>query len=250
MLDDKGFQAWAGEHVVVLVAHNELGHDEVEVTEEGPDGVPVVVRRCPLYPGLSCRDHLDIEVSVTNSREAHLPRVPFVELCPNSWWILPYRGLADVSGESEGEHAVGIDEDAQFTPKGIRASHADVQARLGTPLSAAVAATMLAPARAFEDHLDEERYGEALAALADVEARARKGLAGAKGASLPASLVAWLQEKRDDLDGDVETKLEDLASDGDVEGVKALRRALEPLVLGVPLPSRAAVDAWLADPPK
>ncbi|MCA9314530.1 MAG: hypothetical protein H6806_07840 [Planctomycetes bacterium] len=247
MLDDKGFQAWANEHVVVLVAHNELGHEELESSETGPDGTSTVVRRCPLYPGLACRDHLDIEVSVTNSREAHLPRVPFVELCPNSWWILPWRGVADVSGETESTYAVSIEEEAQFTPKGIRASHEKVQARLGTPLSASVGASLLEPARAFEEHLDEERYGEALAALAEVEARARKGLAGTKGADLPASLVAWLVEKRDELDEDVETHFEDLASDGDAAAVKALRAVLEPAILGAPLPTRAAVDAWLAE---
>ena len=75
---------WADESVVVLVSHNELGHEELEVEEDGK-----TIKKCPLYPGLTCRQHLDIAVATDNSRDETLPVIPFVRLHPNSFLVLP-----------------------------------------------------------------------------------------------------------------------------------------------------------------
>ena len=60
---------------MILIAHNEMGHDEEEV--KGEDGETVSM--CSLYPGMTCRQHVDISVEVDNSREEVLPKVEFVE---------------------------------------------------------------------------------------------------------------------------------------------------------------------------
>ena len=46
VLTQAGFVRWANEHLVVLVAHNELGHDPV--VNENATGDEA--HRCPLYP--------------------------------------------------------------------------------------------------------------------------------------------------------------------------------------------------------
>jgi hypothetical protein len=235
VLENADFIAWSREHLVVLFAHNELGHPE----DEGTDADGESTRRCTLYPGLSCRDHLDIEVAVTNSREAHLPRVPFVELCPNSWIILPYGGRSDVTGDAQDGSVVAVPEDEQFDARKLRKAIEAVQARLGPALDRKEGDVLLADARRLEEHLDEERLPEALAVLAAIEKRV--------GPKRPTSLGRWLLDAFDGMDEDVRTAFEDKASDGDVAAVQAWRDATAVTVLGRRLPALAEMDAWLAE---
>ncbi len=118
MLTSKAFIKWADQNVVVLLSHNELGHEEIEdPNQTGKDNT-----RCPLYPGLSCRDHLNIAVETDNSRDETLPVVPFVELCPNSWLIAP-------DGKVH-----RIEEKDQFASKSIQKHTAALQKELGEAL--------------------------------------------------------------------------------------------------------------------
>ena len=68
MLTNKKFVKWARDHVIVLVSHNERGHEPIE--EKGYDGK--VVRACPLYPGMTCREHCDVAVDTDAPRDPDL----------------------------------------------------------------------------------------------------------------------------------------------------------------------------------
>lgn len=79
------FVRWATERLVVVVAHNDLGHDPVEV--EG--GAGEKEERCSLHPGLVSHAHLDAAVDVVSARGEGLAKIPFVEPCPNTWLVSP-----------------------------------------------------------------------------------------------------------------------------------------------------------------
>src|SRR5688572_12330485 len=97
VLDNKDFIRWSHEAVVLLVAHNELGHEEKK--EADSYGNPV--KRCTLYPGLTCFEHLDAAVDIDNARGDGLIKVPFLELCPNTWLVLPTGEVKQVTEEDQ-----------------------------------------------------------------------------------------------------------------------------------------------------
>ncbi len=154
MLTNKSFIKWANENIIVLIAHNELGHEGiVDKNVTGEDN-----RRCPLYPGMTCREHLDVAVETDTSRDDELPVIPFVELCPNSWLVHPDGTV------------VPIEEKAQFTTKGISDQAQALQKKLGDAQGAKRFAELLPHATAARDALDEETWRPALEALARLRA--------------------------------------------------------------------------------
>lgn len=200
-MTNKGFIKWADEHVVVLISHNELGHDPVKVEVDGKQ-----VERCPLYPGLTCRQHCDIAVETDNSRDETLPVIDFVELCPNSWWIRP-------DGEIE-----AIAEKSQFSAGAIEKSGAKLQQSIGRPLTRKAFAVVGPHIGKALDAVDEESWTAALQAL-------DKALDEA-GKKPPPSLVKLVERVLAGIDEEVswafEDALEEDTSSAKTEAVRAL----------------------------
>jgi hypothetical protein len=230
VLTNKGFIDWATEHVVVLVGHNDMGHEPVE--EEGEDGTPREV--CPLYPGLTCRQHRDLVVDLNNSRFEELPRVEFVSLQPNSWLVSPRLEVRRI-----------VEED-QFTAGKIEAAAEALQKELGAPLPLARHRKMKAHLEAAESAGAKRDWKAAVAALA----------AFAKDAAdVPEPLALLLPDAVAMLNVKVEEAflvLRDGAEDAATrtKAVKALRAAASGRIGTETLPVLADVDAWLATPAK
>jgi hypothetical protein len=214
--------------VIVLVAHNELGHEPEEV--EGEDGE--VVARCPLYPGVTCREHLNIAVDIDIARQEDLPKVPFIELHPNSWLVLP---TAEVRP---------IPEEDQFVVKEIRKRVADVQEELGAALSPAQYRKIADIFHAASTAYDEEQWALALQRLAKIADVVYEPAAPLRGL-VEARLAA--------LDEDVLFAFEDIAEDDDrpleerVIAVRVLWKAVDVDVLGKRLAACDAMEAWLKE---
>ncbi len=135
------------------MAHNELLHDAIEI--EGADGE--VTKACPLYPGLSCRDHLNAAVDIDNARGEDLVQVPFVELCPNSWLVLPTNDV------------VAVSEKDQFTPAAIQKQAKAVQKTLGSALPGSILPQVRPRLETAETAAEDEDWKQVLASLAALE---------------------------------------------------------------------------------
>lgn len=225
VLTSRSFVTWANEHLVVLVAHNELGHDAVEVENATGDED----ERCPLYPGLTCRQHLNAAVDIDNARDEDLVPVPFIELCPNTWLVRPDREV------------VRVEEKVQFQPKAIRKQVDAVQKALGAPLGTARYVEMRDLLLRGDAALDEEAWRRALedwAAVAKLVPRPHP------------SLKALLETRLTLLDEAVELEIDDLVeqTEPDADALKAgraLHEALDVQVLGRAVSSRARLGLWL-----
>ncbi len=231
MLTNKGFIKWANENLVVLIAHNELGHDEIEDAKiTGKDN-----RRCPLYPGLTCREHLDIAVETDNGRDDELPVVPFVELCPNSWLIRP-----------DGQ-VTAIEEKAQFTSKGIKDATKTVQKELGDATSYKLAKPLLPFAAAALAAFDDEKWRDGLERLAKLRADVKKPGKG---------LLHWIGLRTTYVDEEIQFLFEDAVEDADLS-LSEKRQALVPLFRSVDVkvgdayvPVRDKLAKWLKAHPE
>lgn len=230
VLANSDFVRWTHEAVALLVAHNELGHEQQDATDSY--GKPV--RRCTLYPGLSCRDHLDAAVDVDVARAEDLVKVPFVELCPNSWLVAP-------TGE-----VTQLTEDEQFSPTKLRERAEKVQKGLGKALPREAFPRMKDLIEKADAAAEEERWKDALSRLAELLAPVKEP---------HASLVALVKARLEDLDGDVAYDFEDLRDDAKCppaekrKQLDALRVALDVKVLGARVPTHDALVEWLAANP-
>lgn len=214
-----------------MIVHNELGHEE----REGIDAYGEERRLCTLYPGMSCREHVDAAVDVDNAREDELIRVPFIELCPNSWFVLP---TGDVQA---------IAEEEQFVPGKVQAHGARLQKELGTALDRAAFERLSAALRRGDEALDEERHAEALAAWAGCQQTVREPHAALK------SLIATRKAAVDEA---VTFEFEDLSEPGPrdqrplgerLEAVRALVEQVQLPIYGEHLPVRGRMLKWLAE---
>ena len=245
VLTNKSFIKWAHDHMIVLIAHNELLHEEHPAKEEG--GRP----ECSLYPGLRCRDHLNITVETENSREEHLPRVTFVELCPNSWIIAPTGGFpaqgssveAPAKGDKAGEQAADryapfrqIPEKDQFTSKGIRKHVEAVQALLGDPLDRSTGHKIAAILKKAQTHQDESDWSGVMAALAKIDEHAKKA---------PLSLRRLVAARLAEVSDEIEYEFDDLKEAKNVPAVRALLKVASIPVVGQTVPIAKAMDEWV-----
>jgi hypothetical protein len=225
VLTQAGFVRWANEHLVVLVAHNELGHDPV--VNENATGDEA--KRCPLYPGMTCREHLNAAVDIDTARDEELVAVPFVELCPNTWLVHPDRQV------------VRVEEQDQFAPKTVRKQVEAAQEKLGPALSTARYVEIRDLLLRGDEALDEEAWRRALedwGAVAKIEARPH------------ASLKALIEARLTLLDEAVELSIDDLVeqenpTDEALAAGRALHTALAVPVLGRTVPSRERLGLWL-----
>lgn len=213
--------------MVVLVAHNELLHDAIET--RGADGG--IVRACPLYPGLACRDHLNAAVDIDNARSEDLVRVPFVELCPNTWLVLP------------NDEVVSVTEKDQFTPAAIQKQVRGIQKTLGTALPQAVFEKVGPLLEKAEKASDEEDWRAVLTTLAGLEK-----VVPTPHASFDRLLAAPLETVEEMVRFDAEDLL---ASDAPTAEEKAAAVALleqvDVAVYGTYLPIRDALRGWVEE---
>lgn len=211
---------------MALVAHNEKGHPETE----GTDAYGEQVRRCSLYPGLSCNEHVDAAVDVDTGRDDGLVKVPFQELHPSTWLVAPTGGVTQVP------------EDDQFLPARIRARVEALQKTLGAAVPAKQGAGLLDLARKADEALDAERWRDALGHLAAL---------GQAVKPPHAALEAWLGERVERADRNVTWAFEELRESKrttDAEKRVAAERLLAAVdveVLGARPPVHAALKAWL-----
>jgi hypothetical protein len=226
VLVNPGFVKWANERVVVVVPHNELGHEPIEV--EGPDGE--VVERCPLYPGLTCREHLNLAVDVDVARGEDLIKVPFLELHPNSWLVLP-TGTVEPIAEAD-----------QFVASKIEAQAAAAQKALGPALPRKAFEPVRALLEAAQTALDDGAPGAALGSLAKVA-----GVVEEPAPPLVSLLDARLAAIEEDVAWRFEQLLEDEEKDdaGRRADVEYLLKSVSTPVFGKTLPSVARMKEWL-----
>lgn len=226
VLENKDFIRWTHEDVVLLVTHDEREH--AETTEPGPYDKPV--KRCSLYAGLSCAEHVDTAVEVDTARGDDLVKVPFVELCPNTWLVLPTGAVKPVG------------EEIQFVVGKIREQVAAAQKELGAAVPTKQYATLQESADAADAAIDAGRWAEALphlAALGKALAKphaALKQFLEARIASVDTHVTWEFEEARDDAKLAAATKRERIA---------ALLAAVDVEVLGARPPCHAALKAWL-----
>ncbi|MDJ0972950.1 MAG: hypothetical protein QNJ98_00645 [Planctomycetota bacterium] len=226
MLTNKSFIKWANENVVILVAHNELGHEPIE--DENVTGEDT--QRCPLYPGLTCREHLDIAVETDNSRDDELPVVPFIELAPNSWLVQPDGKI------------VPIKEEAQFTSKGIKDATKTMQKELGDGLGVKEGTALIPLAKAALEALDEETWRTALDRLATLRTRIKKPGKG---------FLGWLALRMETVEEEVAYLFEEALEDEDLSDDDR-RQLIAPLFQSVDVkvgdayvPVRDRMAKWL-----
>jgi hypothetical protein len=209
----------------VLIAHNQLGHDPVRTKDaQGHE-----VERCPLYPGMTCQDHVDAMVDIGDTRDDALVPIPFIQLCPNSWLVPP-------TGKP-----VRIPEEDQFVAAKVRKRVEALQKTLGPAVPARAAGAVGAILARADEALEADRWGDALHALAGVSEQVPE----------PPKGIRWLVQRRmADLDERVGWAFEDLR-DGKgprakrVAAVKALLASVDVSVLGHELPALARLRAWL-----
>ena len=209
----------------MLIAHNELGHDPVEA--KGYDGT--VERRCPLYPGMTCREHVDAAVDIESTRDEDLVTVPFIELCPNSWLVPP-------TGEP-----IRIAEADQFSPAKIRKQVEGLQKPWGAVVAAEAYAQVVNALEAAEAATDDEAWTKALRALAGIATHVPKP---------HAALKALVAKRMAAIDEPVGWAVEEIVEGSEpvaarVKAMQALRAAVDVAVYGERLPALKAIDAWL-----
>lgn len=230
VLENKDFIRWSHEAIVLFVAHNELGHEEKK--ETGPDGKEV--KRCTLYPGLACDDHVGAAVDIDNARGDGMVKVPFLELCPNTWLVLPTGEVKQVSEED------------QFVASKTREQVEKAQKDLGASLPAKRFAELQASVVAADEAIDKDLHREALTHLAALGKAVPKPHAAlrdlvAERLATVEKHVTWaFEEVRDDEKATAAEKR---------ERVGKLLATVDVEVLGARPDCHGVLKAWL-DAPK
>ena len=220
---------FAKDKLIVFIVHNERGHDSVE--EKDYKGKTRYM--CTLYPGISCQDHCAAAVDVDDPRDEFLVKVPFIELCPNSWLVPPV-------GEP-----VQIPEAEQFVAGKVQKAVGAMQKKLGETLSTETYEQVRNALQAFDADLEEDAFEKAMRGLASVETLVKK-----PHKALEALVVGRLAE----LDDPVRWAFEDASEPGSkddtplkkrVAFVRSLVKAVDKQVYGKSLPTLPTMKAWL-----
>jgi Thioredoxin-like len=224
VLTNPDFAKWAADHVIPLVTHDGIGHPEIETR----DAEGNVTKECSLYPGISCADHNDASVDVDSPRDDGLVKIPYIELCPNTWLVLP-------SGE-----VVRIAEEDQFDVSRTEKRVKEAQQKSGKPFPRAWFDRLAPILRKAEAAIDDDDWHEALTLLASIDKDVvfdslRKIVQGDLDKIDEAARYAF-EDARDDEKTPDEKKRTAIAAIGD---------ALDVPVLGSRVPTYAEVRAWL-----
>jgi hypothetical protein len=226
LLVDPAFAAWANEHLVLLVGHSDPNHP---ADVEGPDGKPVA--GCPVYPGLLCEQHRQVDVDVEVG-ENGLPRIAVGNDRPTAFLLSP------------GGDAVRVAGSALYEGGMIREKAEAVQKAAGAPVTRSQHEAYGAAFAAVREAAEAGRFKDALKAFQAVEKEAKK---------VPPSYAAEVDARRAALDAAVRAAFEKLR---DAEGgedaarlkkVVALRQEAGQRLAGGYLPSIATIDAWIRE---
>ncbi len=188
---------------------------------------------CPLYPGMTCREHCDAAVDIETERDDELTTVPFIVLCPNSWLVPPH-GAPERVAEKD-----------QFVAKKIIEQAKAMQKRLGPAL----------PRKAFdqihnaftqaEAASDNDDYNKALQAYAGIQTLTKEA---------PPSLQKLIDARLADLEESARFEFEDLIEVGPrdkmpmaerIAKIRNLMKAVDVGVFGKKIPLVADIKTWL-----
>ncbi len=184
---------------------------------------------CPLYRGLTCREHVDAAVDIESTRDEDLTPVPFIKLCPNSW-LVPPTGAAE-----------RIPEDEQFSVGKVEARVKKMQASLGARQGPKVYGQVKNALGQADQAIEDEAWNRALQALAGVAAHVKKPhvalrhLIDARLAEIEEQ-VGWAFEDAQEGEGPLADRK---------AAVRVLVEALDVRVYGAEPKPRAAMRAWL-----
>lgn len=216
---------------MVLIAHNELGHEPIE----GKDYDGKTKRACPLYPGMTCREHCDASVDVDVARIPGLTKVPFIELCPNSWLVPPV-------GEPE-----RIPEEEQFSAAKVTKRIQAMRKTLGPSLSREKYGQILNAFGQVESALEEDAWQKALQGLVGIETFVK---------TPHDALKALINQRLESIEEQVRWQYEDAITVGRKDTtpmserlatVKKLIEAVNAAVYGKTLPVLAEMRAWVKE---
>lgn len=215
---------------MVLIAHNELGHDPVE----GKDYAGKKARVCPLYPGMTCREHVDAAVDIETDRDEDLVQVPFIELCPNSWLVPPHG------------KPLRIAEADQFVAGKIVAQVKKLQKTLGATLSLEAYGQIVNALGQADAAIEAEAWTKSLQALAGIARHVKQPHAGLE--ALIAARLAEITEQAGWVFEDAQEGDEPLAER--IKVVQELAKALDVAVFGKKPALVASMRTWLEELPE
>lgn len=222
MLDNEDFVKFANENIICVVGHNDTGHP-AEIEDEKGNKTP----GCPLYPGLSCKDHQAVNQQVMNPPEG-CPKIELPNGVPNSWLVAP-DGTVERIESADQQSAGKVQELAEaLQKKAGKAIGWKDYSKIND---------------AFEDGAKAVESGDfkaALTAYAQVDKKAAK---------MPASVGERLGKQVEALNAKIAGAFEALKGAQDPvqrdKDVKALKSKILTKLGGKALPVVADIDAWL-----
>ncbi len=233
MLDNDDFIAWSNENIVAVVGHNgAVGgkEDHKPATEKDPK-TKEEREVCPVYPGLTCKEHQDLRAAFSNPPDGW-GKIGQSDGVPNHWMVGPDGVCEKVENK-----------DAALPKALIEVLTAFQKKYEGKPV----------PLKKWDGYnklfadggkaVEDGKWKVALAAYAKVDADAKKLSKGlvdklaAKAGELNEKVAAKFTELKDGSDDDA-TKL---------KHVKALRAEVGQKLSTGFLPAVADMDAWIKE---
>jgi len=182
---------------------------------------------------MTCQEHCDASVDIDLARGEGLIKIPFIELCPNTWLVVP-------DGEPE-----RIPEEDQFTVEKVEARIKAMRKTLGAALSHERYVQIRNAFGQADRAFDEDAWQKALQALAGIESLVP---------APHASLKRLIDTRLEDLEEQVRWEYEDATTVGRRdktpmgERLAAVRKLIERVdvrVYGKDLPLLAEMRAWV-----
>jgi hypothetical protein len=222
VLENEDFVKWANENIVVVVGHNDTGHEAVVEDAKGKKSPG-----CALYPGLQCKEHADIMNTVGSPAEG-LPKIEMPNGVPNSWLVAPDGTVEAIPGADQ-QSAGKVQELAEAMQKtaGKAILWKDYE-KLNDAFAAGAKA------------VEAGDWKVAVAQYVAVEKKAAK---------MPASVAKRLKERVEALNAKVVEAFEAVKAETDAtqrdKEMKALRAKVSSKIGPAALPVLADIDAWL-----
>jgi hypothetical protein len=233
VLDNDDFIAWSNENIVAVVGHNGATggkEDHKPVTEK--DAKTKEEREvCPVYPGLTCKEHQDLRAAFSNPPDGW-GKIGQSDGVPNHWMVGP-DGLCEKVENK----------DAALPKSLIEVLTAFQKKYEGKPVPLKKWDAYNKSFTDAEKALADGKWKAALAAYGKVDADGKKLSKGlvekvaAKVAELNEKVVAKFTEVKDGAD-DTATKL---------KALKALRSEVGQKLSTGFLPVVADLDAWIKE---
>jgi len=222
VLENEDFVKFANENVICVVGHNDTGH-AAEVEDAKGKKAP----GCPLYPGMTCKEHQDIMGEVGRPPEG-MPKIDMPNGVPNSWLVAPDGTVQRIEGADQ-QSAGKIQELAEELQKkaGKAIGWKDYE-KLSTAFETGLKAT------------DEGDWKAAILAYQQIEKKAAK---------MPASVGERLGKRVEELNAKVVEAFEAAKAVEDAaqrdKDMKALKAKVSSKIGAKALPVLTDIDAWL-----